>query len=225
MRVLVIEDEAALQKLLRRGLTEEGFSVDVSADGEDGLHRAQTESHDAIILDLMIPLVPGGEVLKRLRARGRTTPVLILTARDGSAEKVRGLDAGADDYMTKPFVFAELVARLRALIRRAHRVVSSTICVGDLEIDTAARRVTRAGQLIELRAKEYALLELLALHRGEVVAQTAIIEHIYADESDTLSNVVEVHMCRLRGRIERGFGPSLIRTVRGQGYVLGEPAP
>ncbi|MBI3096751.1 MAG: response regulator transcription factor [Planctomycetes bacterium] len=154
--------------------------------------------------------------------RGRSTPVLILTARDGAGEKVAGLNLGADDYLTKPFAFAELVARLRALIRRSHRQATTLIRVADLEIDTAARRVTRAGRAIDLPAKPYALLELLAHHAGEVVTRTRIYDHIYAYESDTLSNVVDVHMCKLRDAVDRDFPVRLIHTVRGQGYVLRE---
>ena len=223
MRILVIEDEPKLQKLLGRGLSEAGFSVDTASDGEEGLFLANTESYDAIVLDLMIPKIPGVKVLQTLREKGRKTPVLILTARDGPAELVAGLNAGADDYMIKPFTFAELVARLRALIRRTHEVASAVVRAGDLEIDIAARRVTVAGRVIALRAKEYALLELLALHKGQVVTRTQIYEHIYAYESDTLSNVVDAHLCRLRRAIDPGGDAPLIHTVRGQGYVLREP--
>ncbi len=220
MRTLVIEDDSKLQKLLRRGLTEEGFSVDVAGDGEEGLYMAETESYDAIVLDLMIPKVPGIKVLETLRSKGMQTPVLILTARDGSADKVAGLNQGADDYMTKPFTFEELIARLRALIRRTHRVTDSVVKVGDLQIDFSARTVVRGGKSIDLPAKQYALLELLALNKGKIVTRTQIYEKIYDYDSDTLSNVVDVHMCRLRDLIDRGFKTPLIHTVRGQGYVL-----
>lgn len=223
MRTLVIEDDPKLGRLLRRGLTEEGFSVDLAADGEEGLHLATTEAYDAVVLDLMIPKIPGVQVLASMRKAGRDTPVLILTARDAPQEKVAGLNAGADDYMTKPFTFAELIARLRALIRRSKRVATAVIRIGDLEIDTAARRVSRGGKTIELRAKEFALLELLALHRGKVVTRTEIYDHIYAQDDDTMSNAVDVHVCRLRQEIDRAGKASLIRTVRGQGYVLEEP--
>lgn len=222
MRTLVIEDDPKLQKLLRRGLTEEGIVVDVAGDGEQGLFLAEGESYDAIVLDLMIPKLPGTEVLRRLRAGGRDVPVLILTARDAGADKVAGLNAGADDYMTKPFTFAELIARLRALVRRTHRVAQSVIRVADLEIDTAARRVARAGKAIELPAKQFALLEMLALHRDAIVTRTQIYDHLYSYESDTLSNVVDVHMCKLRDAVDRDFPVKLIHTVRGQGYLLSE---
>ncbi len=223
MRILVVEDDAKLLKLLRRGLTEEGFSVDVAEDGEEGKHLAETGAFDAIVLDLMIPKLPGAEVLRALRARGHDTPVLVLTARDANEDKVRTLNLGADDYLTKPFTFEELIARLRALIRRTHRIATTVIRVGDLEIDTAARRVTRAGRAIDLQAKPYALLELLALRRGRIVTRSEIYDHIYASESDTLSNVVDVHLCKLRDALDRDFPIQLIHTVRGQGYVLREP--
>lgn len=220
MRTLVIEDETKLQKLLRRGLTEEGFSVDIASDGEEGLFLAETELYDAIILDLMIPKISGLEVLEKLRKNKKDTPVLILTARDTNDEKVAGLNLGADDYMTKPFRFSELIARLRALVRRANRVSAPVISVGDLEIDTSARRVTRSGRAIELPAKQYALLELLALNKGKIVTRSTIYDKIYSYESDTLSNIVDVHMCRLRDLIDRGFKKPLIHTIRGQGYIL-----
>jgi DNA-binding response OmpR family regulator len=220
MRALVIEDDPKLSRLLRTGLSEQGFTVDVARDGEEGLALASTEPYDAVVLDLMIPKVEGTRVLRELRAAGRDVPVLILTARDGAESKVAGLDAGADDYMTKPFTFAELAARLRALIRRTHRVADSVIRVGDLEVDTGARRVRRGGRTIELRAKEYALLELLALRAGHVVTRSQILDHIYAHDSETLSNVVDVHLCRLRSMIDREPARPLIRTIRGQGYVL-----
>jgi DNA-binding response OmpR family regulator len=222
MRTLVIEDDAPLRSLLRRGLAEEGFSVDVAANGEDGLHLATREAYDAIVLDLMIPGLPGLTVLARLRQNGRDTPVLILTARDAPQEKVRGLDAGADDWMTKPFTFAELTARLRALIRRTHRVSTSVVRVADLVVDTAARRVERGGQSVELRAKEYAILEVLALRHGQVVTRQELHDHVWAHDSETVSNAVDVHVCRLRTALDRDGAPPLIHTVRGQGYVLRE---
>jgi two-component system copper resistance phosphate regulon response regulator CusR len=220
MRVLIVEDDAALSRLLKRGLTEAGFSVDTAADGESGLHLATAEAFDAVVLDLMVPRVSGLDVLRTLRARGRNVPVLILTARDGVGDRVAGLDRGADDYLTKPFVLAELVARLRALIRRYHRVAHPVVRVADLVVDLAARRVARAGRTIELPAKQFALLELLALQQGYVVSRTQIHEKIWDGDSDTLSNVVDVHVCRLRDLVDRDFGQRLIHTVRGQGYVL-----
>ena len=223
MRTLVIEDDAPLRDLLRRGLAEEGFTVDTAADGEDGLHLALREPYDAIVLDLMLPSVPGMEILLRLRRGGRDTPVLILTAREAPHEKVRGLDAGADDWLVKPFTFVELTARLRALIRRVHRVSSSVVAIGDLVVDLAARRVERGGRYVELRAKEYAILELLSLRRGQIVSRTELLDHAWEHDSDTASNVVDVHVCRLRAALSQGQEPQLLHTVRGQGYVLREP--
>jgi two-component system copper resistance phosphate regulon response regulator CusR len=220
MRALVIEDDRKLGRLLHRGLTESGFSVDLAEDGESGLYQAETEAYDAIVLDLMLPKLAGEEVLTRLRASGKHTPVLILTARDGLEDKIAGLDRGADDWLTKPFALAELVARLRALIRRDHRAASSTLLIADLEIDLAARRVRRGGRDIELSGKQFALLELLVLQRGKIVTRTEIYEKIYDAGSDTLSNVVDVHVCRLRELVDRDFCPRLIHTVRGQGYRL-----
>jgi two-component system OmpR family response regulator len=161
-------------------------------------------------------------VLERVRAGGGAIPVLILTARDAPAEKVRGLDAGADDWMTKPFTFAELGARLRALIRRTHRVATSVVRIGDLEVDTAARHVVRAGRAVDLRAKEYAILELLALRQGQVVTRGELLDHVWAHDSEVASNIVDVHVCRLRGAIDRENARPLIHTIRGQGYVLKE---
>ncbi|MEZ5963140.1 MAG: response regulator transcription factor [Planctomycetota bacterium] len=220
MRVLVIEDDQSLAKVVRRGLVEAGLSVDAAGDGESGLHLASSEAYDAIVLDLMLPRLPGLEVLTRLRARRQATPVLVLTARDGVEDRVDGLDRGADDYLTKPFALAELVARLRALIRRDHRVAHPEVQIGDLSIDMSARRVRRGGRDIELPAKQYALLELLALRRGGVVTRSEIYDKIYDGDCETLSNVVDVHMCRLRDFVDRGFGERLLHTVRGQGYRL-----
>jgi DNA-binding response OmpR family regulator len=223
MRILAVEDDPRLQKLLLRGLSEDGFAVDLAADGEDGLHLASTEAYSAIVLDLLLPALSGRELLSTLRRRQVQTPVLILSARDTAADRIDGLDLGADDYLTKPFLLAELTARLRALIRRANRVTTARIEIEDLVVDTAARSVTRAGAAVELRAKEFAILELLALRRGHVVSRTEIQDHVWGHDNDTLSNVVDVHVCRLRNQLERGGAP-LIHTRRGQGYVLGAPA-
>jgi two-component system, OmpR family, response regulator len=220
MRTLVIEDDARLQRLLRRGLTEEGFDVDVAADGECALDLARTATYDAIVLDLMIPRISGSEVLRTLRKERRRTPILILTARDAAGDKVAGLDAGADDYLTKPFVFAELVARLRALVRRSSGIEGTTIRVGDLEIDTAARRAKRAGRVLTLRAKEWDLLEFLALRQGTLVTRAQIHDRLFGKDSDTLDATIDVHLSRLRTAIDRGSGKPLIKTVRGQGYRL-----
>ena len=219
MRILVIEDDSRLQKLLRRALQEDGFAVDLAGDGEDGLHLAITEPYDAVVLDLMLPKLSGTELLRRLRQQAVPTPVLILSARDTADDRVLGLDLGADDYLVKPFELKELTARLRALVRRSHRVTSNVLELGDLRIDLAARSVTRRGQAIELRAKEFAILELLALRRGEVVSRSEIQDHVWGHDNDTMSNTVDVHVCRLRNQLE-GDGPPLIQTRRGQGYVF-----
>ena len=223
MRVLLVEDEPALRRLLMRSLGEEGFRVDLADNGEDGLHLAQTQDYDAVVLDLMLPRISGGAVLAKLRAGGSTMPVLLLTARDALADKIAGLNAGADDYLTKPFESAELVARLRALIRRDNRLQTSVIEISDLTLDLSARRVTRAGIEIDLRRREYALLEFLALRRGKIVSQSEILAHLCDEDRELTSNVVDVHMSRLRARIERGFATRLIRTVRGLGYILESP--
>ncbi|MFO1054631.1 MAG: response regulator transcription factor [Planctomycetota bacterium] len=219
MRALLIEDDARLQSILRTGLAEDGFAVDVASDGRDGLTLASMAEYDAIVLDLMLPQIPGAEVLRRLRRAGSATPVLILSARDSTRDRIEGLDGGADDYLVKPFAIGELAARLRALIRRANGVVSATVEIGDLVVDLAARRVMRAGQAIELRAKEFAILELLVLRRGRIVSREQIQDHVWGQDNDTLSNVVEVHVCRLRNQLE-GSGRPLIETRRGQGYLI-----
>lgn len=215
MRVLLIEDERDLAFALQRALAEDGFACDVALDGRDGLRRLESVDYDAAILDLMLPGLDGRGVLARLRAR-RKTPVLVLTARDSVAEKIALLDSGADDYVTKPFELDELVARVRALIRRAAREPSPGLTIGDVHIDTVARRVQRSGAAVELSPKEYALVEYLALRRGQLVTRTAIFEHIYDDEEDTLSNVLDVYVSRIRKRL----GPDFIRTRRGQGYMV-----
>jgi two-component system OmpR family response regulator len=220
MQALVVEDDARLQRLLRRGLTEAGFEVDVAADGECALDLARAGTYDAIVLDLMIPRVSGTEVLRALRAGGTKTPVLILTARDAAEDKVAGLDGGADDYLTKPFVFAELVARIRALVRRANDVERSLIRIGDLEVDTAARSAKRGGRALALRAKEYELLEFLALRKGVLVTRAQLHDRLFGKDSETLANTIDVHLSRLRTALDRGSAKSLIRTVRGQGYRL-----
>src|SRR6185436_7056871 len=189
MRVLIVEDEEELAETVRRAFVEDGFSVDVAADGESGLFNAQSWVYDAIILDLMLPRMGGIDVLKKVRAKS-TTPVLILTARDGVDDKVKGLNTGADDYLTKPFQLTELIARVRALVRRSAGKPSPVVKVGDLEIDTVARTIRRKGKPVELTPKEFALAEFMALHRGELVTRTMIYDHLYDETDDTLSNVV-----------------------------------
>jgi two-component system OmpR family response regulator len=215
MRLLVVEDEPNLLAGLALALREEGYAVDTAADGEEGLYKAESWDYDAIVLDIMLPGLDGWEVLGRLR-RSKKTPVLMLTARDAAPDRVRGLDSGADDYVVKPFDLDELFARLRALIRRAAGQTRNVIQIGEVVIATAARRVTRAGHPIALTAREYALLEFLALHRGEVVTRTALYEHLFDEEDDTLSNLLDVHVSNLRKKL----GAELITTHRGHGYSI-----
>ncbi len=220
MRVLLIEDHKPLVRALRQGLEEEGFAVDVAYDGEVGAYKAQTANYDVIILDLMLPREDGLSLLQRWRRAGLTTHVLVLTARSGIEDKVRGLDLGADDYLTKPFQLEELFARLRALIRRGHQVKDPILRVHDLEIDTAARTVKRAGQPIHLTPREFALLQFLAFHRGKVVSRSLIWEHLYDEHDENTSNVVDVYIRYLRNKIDKGFDPPLILTRWGEGYLL-----
>jgi two-component system phosphate regulon response regulator PhoB len=224
-RILVVEDEAAIAELLALNLRHSGHEVVLAADAEQAQLEVDAVLPDLVVLDWMLPDQSGVTLARRWRnaERTRAVPIIMLTARSDEADKIAGLDAGADDYLTKPFTFAELSARLRALIRRSYRVASPVIRIGDLEIDTAARRVARGGRPLELRAKEYALLELLALNRGKVVTRTQILDHIWGHDSDTLSNVVDVHVCRLRGMVDREFDVPLLHTVRGQGYRLEAP--
>ena len=222
MRVLVVEDYDVLRDSITQGLQEAGFAVDAAADGEDGLWHAESNDYDVVVLDLMLPKLDGLTLLKRLRARGNRTHVLILTAKDTPADRVRGLDSGADDYLVKPFVFAELLSRVRALVRRRYDAKSPVLRVGDMEIDTTARAVRRGGRTVELSAREYALLELLAMRAGQVVTRTDIWEHLYDANAETSSNVVDVFIGHLRRKVERPGLPPLIHTRRGQGYVLGE---
>jgi two-component system OmpR family response regulator len=216
MRLLVVEDDTDLARTLRKVLEEEHFLVDVAATGDEALYHATEMAYDAIVLDLMLPVVDGWTVLESLRRAGRRAPVLVLTARDTVADKVRGLDLGADDYLTKPFAIAELVARLRSLIRRASGDPAPEIVVGELRIETGARRVWRGDCEVDLTAREYGILELLVRRRGTLVTRTAIYEHLYNDQDDVLSNVVDVHVAALR----RKLGRDVIRTRRGHGYMI-----
>ena len=220
MRLLLIEDNKPLVRALKQGLEEEGFAVDVAYDGEEGSFKAQATNYDVIVLDLMLPKEDGLSLLKRWRQAGLKTHVLILTARDRMEDKVQGLDLGADDYLTKPFQLEELLARIRALVRRGHQVKSPVLRVHDLEIDTATRTVQRAGQSISLTPREYALLEFLAFHRGQIVTRSMIWEHLYDEHDETTSNVVDVYIRYLRNKIDKGFNPPLILTRWGEGYLL-----
>ncbi len=215
MRVLVVEDEPDLLRVLGRSLREAGYAVDEAADGRDGLYKASNNDYDAVVLDLMLPMMDGVQVLRELR-RKKKTPVLILTARDTVTDRVKGLDAGADDYLTKPFELAELLARLRALIRRAAGDAVSTIDIGNVIIDTLAKTVSLDGQDIGLTAREYSLVEFLALHRGELVTRTMIYDHLFDESDDSLSNLVDVHVANVRKKLGHDF----ITTRRGQGYVI-----
>jgi two-component system OmpR family response regulator len=216
MRILVVEDEPDLASAIRKSLVEAGLVVDLAPDGEEALWKVEAVPYDAVVLDLMIPAVDGWEVVRRLRANGNRVPVLVLTARDATADKVRALDSGADDYLTKPFTLAELLARIRALIRRAAGSPAPVVELGDVRIETGARRVTRAGVEIELAPKEYALLEYLALHRGQLTTRTMLYEHIYDEHEETMSNVVDVYVSSIR----RKLGRDLIKTRRGAGYII-----
>ena len=223
MRVLLVEDYEPLARSVAQGLREAGYAVDRSADGEEGLWYAEANAYDAIILDVMLPKLDGLTVLRTLREKKNPAAVLILTARDRLADRVSGLDTGADDYLVKPFEFAELLARLRALIRRRYRVGEAVIRIADLEIDTGGRMVRRGGAAIQLSAREYALLEYLALRRDQVVTRAEIWEHVYDFASDPSSNVVDVYIGYLRRKIDDDREPKLIQTRRGQGYLLGAP--
>lgn len=210
-----MEDEEDLLTGLAKALREAGYAVDTAADGEEGLYKATNWEYDAVVLDVMLPRLDGWQVLGHLRER-KETPVLMLTARDTCRDRVRGLDTGADDYVVKPFDLAELLARLRALIRRAAGRATNRLAAGDCEIDTAARRVTLRGQAVALTAREYVLLEFLALHQGEVVTRTALYEHLFGEDEDTLSNLLDVHVSNLRKKL----GPDVIATHRGHGYSV-----
>lgn len=215
MRLLVVEDEPDLLNLLSRSLRRAEYAVDVARDGQEGWQKATSWEYDAIVLDLMLPKLTGWEFLARLR-ESRKTPVLILTARDAIDDRVRGLDAGADDYLVKPFELKELLARLRAIIRRGAGVASTRIEIGPVLIDTAARIVSLQGQPVRLTGREYTLVELLALHRGKLVTRTMIYDHLFDEDDDTLSNLVEVHVSNVRKKLGKDF----ITTRRGQGYVI-----
>jgi two-component system, OmpR family, response regulator len=220
MRVLVVEDEVRTAGLLRRGLSEEGYSVDIAVDGPDAVWRASEFSYDAVVLDVMLPGCDGIEVCRELRGRGRWAPVLMLTARDDLAARVRGLDSGADDYLAKPFSFDELFARLRALIRRGALERPAQLHCGGLRLDPATRQAWRGEAELELSPKEFALLELFLRHPGQVLTRTRILEHVWDYTYDGVSNVVDQYVGYLRRKIDRPFGIAQLETVRGVGYRL-----
>ena len=224
MRLLLVEDEKKLSELVARALRAESYAVDVADDGVRGWELAQSYEYDLIILDLMLPQMPGEEVLRRIRRTNQRVPILVLTARGGTEDKVHNFEAGADDYLTKPFAFAELIMRVKALLRRGPITRSSVLRVGDLEVDRFTQQVRRAGRRIELTPKEYALLEYLAANPGRVFSRTMIIEHVWDQSFEGLTNIVDVYVRHLRSKVDDPFPVKLIRTVRGVGYGLTESA-
>ena len=224
MRILVIEDDLTLSSYIAKGLKQAGFAVDGAADGEEGLALAELASWDAMVVDIMLPKLDGLSLIERLRRKGLNTPVLILSARQSVDDRVKGLRSGGDDYLTKPFSFAELLARLQALIRRSTRAASaSRLAAGDLSLDLISRKVERGGQSFELQPREFALLEYLMRNPGSVLSKTMILEHVWDYHFDPQTNVVDVLIHRLRNKIDRGFETKLIHTVHGIGYVLKVP--
>jgi two-component system, OmpR family, copper resistance phosphate regulon response regulator CusR len=222
MRLLLIEDEEKVSRFIVKGLMAERFAVDVAAEGDRGLELARTYNYDLIILDLMLPGLSGTEVLRLVRRQNERVPVLVLTARDAITDKVRHFEIGADDYLTKPFAFAELLVRVKALLRRGAISRPNTLRVADLEIDRLTQQVRRGGQRVELTGKEYALLEYLMTNAGRVLSRTMIIEHVWDQSFDGATNIVDVYVRHLRNKIDEPFERKLIRTVRGVGYAIGE---
>jgi two-component system, OmpR family, copper resistance phosphate regulon response regulator CusR len=222
MRILVIEDEDKVSRFVVRGLTAERFAVDVARDGKSGWELAQTYQYDLVILDLMLPQLSGGEVLRKIRRANSQVPVLVLTARDSLGDKVEHFEAGADDYLTKPFAFAELLVRVKALLRRGPVARASVLRIGDLELDRLAQQVKRAGKRIELTSKEYGVLEYLMANAGRVLSRTMILEHVWDQSFDGATNIVDVYVRHLRSKVDDPQDRKLIRTIRGLGYVISE---
>jgi len=220
MRVLLVEDERPIADFIRKGLSEHGYAVDVASDGDEAVHWPDVAEFDVIILDVMLPVRDGIEVCRTLRERGLHTPILMLTARDAVQDRVRGLDSGADDYLVKPFAFAELLARLQALTRRQPAVLGPVLGAGDLLLDTTTREASRQGTPIDLTSKEYALLEYLMRHPNQVLTRTMIAEHVWNYDFDDATNVIDVHIRNLRRKIDDPFSTKLIQTVRGAGYRI-----
>jgi two-component system copper resistance phosphate regulon response regulator CusR len=220
MRVLLVEDEPRVAHFIARGLREQSYAVDIGRDGEEALYQAGINDYDLVILDVMLPVKDGFEVCKEMRAQGLKQPILMLTARDAIDDRVTGLDCGADDYLGKPFDFKELLARARALLRRARELRPETLRVADLTVNTASHSVTRAGLAISLTAKEYSLLEFFVLRSGKLVGRDEIAEHVWDENFDPLSNIIDVYVRRLRKKIDEGFYCPLIHTRRGEGYVF-----
>ena len=225
MRLLIVEDEQALARYLRRGLEELAWTADISPTAEDAWQRLLVEPYDLVILDLGLPGADGGDLLRRMRAAGLVTPVLIVTARGSVEDRVAGLNAGADDYLTKPFAFAELVARIQARLRRGRQQWTAVLQVGDLRVDVLKRQAQRGNRRIDLTAREFSVLEYLMHHAGEVVTRTMLAEHVWGDHYDSLSNLIEVFVNRLRKKTELDGAPRLLHTVRGAGYVMREESP
>jgi two-component system, OmpR family, copper resistance phosphate regulon response regulator CusR len=223
MKALVVEDEKKTAMYLRRGLSESGFAVDIAERGDDGLYMASIGQYDIVVLDIMLPERDGWSVLAELRRTGNQTPVLILTARDSVQDRVRGLEQGADDYLIKPFAFSELLARMRTILRRGTKIQPNTLRIADLEIDFVQHRAVRGGKKLDLTPKEFALLSLLSRRRGEVLTRTVISDQVWDWNFDSNTNVVDVHMRRLRAKVDECFEHKLIQTVRGVGYVLEGP--
>jgi two-component system OmpR family response regulator len=221
--MLLVEDDKKIASFVMKGLQQAGFAVDHASDGEDGLHQALTAPYDAAIIDIMLPKLDGLQLIEELRRQKINTPVLILSAKRSVDDRVRGLQKGGDDYLTKPFAFAELLARVQALIRRAHGSVEPTsLTMGDLSLDLLSRKVLRSGKQLDLQPREFALLEYLMRHAGQVVSKTMIMEHVWDYHFDPATNVVEARVCRLRDKVDRAFDKKLIHTIRGVGYVLRE---
>ena len=224
MRVLLVEDDSRTANFVTKGLKQAGYAVDHAADGQEGFHLLSSESYDAAVVDIMLPKLNGLALIERIRRDGRTTPVIVLSAKREVDDRIKGLQAGGDDYLVKPFAFAELLARLQALIRRGTGVVEPTrLVVGELELDIVKRRVSRAGRAIELQPREFSLLEYLMRNAGRVVSKTMIMEHVWDYDFDPATSIVDTCVCRLRVKLNEGFPSELIRTLRGVGYVLDEP--
>ena len=225
MRVLFVEDDERVASFVHRGLVHEGFSVDLSHDGRDGFHQALHEPYDIIVLDILIPLMDGFELLSEIRKQGCQVPVLVLSAKDAVEDRVRGLNSGADDYLVKPFSFPELTARIRALLRRHSDVLQAVLQVADLEMDVPARKVSRGGECIKLTPKEFSLLEYMIHNHGNVLTRTMIAEHVWDQHFDSCTNVIDVYIRYLRTKVDDPFPTKLIHTLRGVGYVLSEKSP
>jgi two-component system copper resistance phosphate regulon response regulator CusR len=224
MRILIVEDETKAAANLAQGLRERGFAVDISGNGQDGLHLAITEEYAIVVLDVMLPIRDGWSVLTEMRRAGKQTPVLFLTAKDRIQDRVQGLELGADDYLVKPFAFAELLARMHSILRRGPQRQPDVIRVGDLEVDTVRHRTIRANRVLELTPKEFTLLAMLARRAGEVVSRTQISEQVWDINFDSFTNVVDVHVSRLRSKVDDPFEKKMIRTIRGIGYILEKPS-